>query len=44
MSSNIIYFSNNNNNFQDKNNFKLPHETSAAKFTAAFRSNDILSL
>ena len=37
--------SNNNNNFQDKNNVKLPqqyvwHETSAAKFTAAFCSND----
>ena len=41
--------SNNNNNFQDKNNVKLPQqyvwdETPAAKFTAAFRSNDILSL
>ena len=41
--------SNNNNNLQDKNNVKLPqqyvwNETSAAKFTAAFRSNDILSL
>ena len=41
--------SNKNNNFQDKNNVKLPQqyvwdETSAAKFTAAFRSNDILSL
>ena len=41
--------SNNNNNFQDKSNVKLPQqyvwdETSASKFTAAFRSNDILSL
>ena len=41
--------SNNNNNFQDKNNVKLPQqyvwdEMPAAKFTAAFRSNDILSL
>ena len=41
--------SNNNNNFQGKNNVKLPQEyvwdeTSAAKFMAAFRSNDILSL
>ena len=41
--------SNNNNNFQDKNDVKLPQqyvwdETPAAKFTAAFRSNDILSL
>ena len=41
--------SNNNNSFQEKNNVKLPQqyvwdETSAAKFTAAFRSNDILSL
>ena len=40
---------NNNNNFQGKNNVKLPQEyvwdeTSAAKFMAAFRSNDILSL
>ena len=41
--------SNNKNSFQEKNNVKLPQqyvwgETSAAKFTAAFRSNDILSL
>ena len=41
--------SNNNNSFQEKNNVKLPQqyvwdETSAAKFTAAFRSNHILSL
>ena len=41
--------SNNNNSFQEKKNVKLPQqyvwdETSAAKFTAAFRSNDILSL
>ena len=41
--------SNKNSNFQDKNNVKLPQqyvwdETSAAKFTAAFRSNDIPSL
>ena len=38
-----------NNSFQEKNNIKLPQpyvwdETSAAKFTAAFRFNDILSL
>jgi len=40
--------SSNNNNFQDQNKIKLPkqytwNETSAAKFTAAFHSNDILS-
>ena len=39
--------SNNNDSFQEKNNVKLPQqyvweETSAAKFTAAFRSNDIV--
>ena len=38
-----------NNSFQEKNKSKLPQpyawdETSAAKFTAAFRFNDILSL
>jgi len=40
--------SRNRNNFQDQNKIKLPRqyiwiETSAAKFTAAFHSNDILS-
>ena len=34
---------NNNNSFQEKNNVKLPQQyVWAAKFTAAFRSNDIV--
>jgi len=40
--------SRNHNNFQDQKKIKLPrqyiwNDTSAAKFTAAFHSNDILS-
>ena len=35
--------SNNNNSFQEKNNVQLPQQyVWAAKFTAAFRSNDIV--